>query len=131
MPVGSNPVVRRPSTLIGLLVLVLVGGCAHKPLVSENKGRELKNEGPVIADTASGQVRGTLSEGIRVFKGIAYGGPTSGRNRFKPPVRPEPWSGVRDALEYGPRCAQSSALGTVVAAEVVEALVTRDTQAIS
>jgi para-nitrobenzyl esterase len=57
-------------------------------------------EGPVIADTASGQVRGVLSEGIRVFKGIPYGGPTSGKNRFMPPVKPEPWSGVRDAVEY-------------------------------
>ncbi|MFE8597771.1 carboxylesterase/lipase family protein [Archangium violaceum] len=131
MPSGINPVVRRPSALVGLLALVLAGGCAHKPLVSENKARELKNEGPVIADTASGQVRGVLSEGIRVFKGIPYGGPTSGKNRFMPPVKPEPWSGVRDAIEYGPRCAQRSAIGTAVSREVVAALVTPDTQAMS
>jgi para-nitrobenzyl esterase len=131
MPSGSNFAVRRPSAVIGLLALVLVGGCAHKPIVTENKGRELKNEGPVIADTASGQVRGVLSEGIRVFKGIAYGGPTSGKNRFMPPVKPEPWSGVRDAVEYGPRCAQRSAIGAGVAREVVAALVTPDTKAMS
>ncbi|WPB81393.1 carboxylesterase/lipase family protein [Archangium violaceum] len=131
MSSGINPVVRRPSALIGLLALVLAGGCAHKPLVTENKARELKNEGPVIADTASGQVRGVLSEGIRVFKGIPYGGPTSGKNRFMPPVKPEPWSGVRDAIEYGPRCAQRSAIGTAVSREVVAALVTPDTQAMS
>ena len=131
MPSGNNPVVRRPSALIGLLALVLMSGCAHKPLVTENKGRELKNEGPVIADTASGQVRGVLSEGIRVFKGIPYGGPTSGKNRFMPPVKPESWSGVRDALEYGPRCAQRSAIGAGVAREVVAALVTPDTKAMS
>ncbi|WP_375765683.1 carboxylesterase/lipase family protein [Archangium gephyra] len=131
MPSGSTLALRRPSCLIGLLALVLLGGCAHKPLVTENKGRELKNEGPVLADTASGQVRGVLSEGIRIFKGIPYGGPTSGKNRFMPPVRPESWSGVRDALEYGPRCAQRSAIGAGVAREVVAALVTPDTKAMS
>jgi para-nitrobenzyl esterase len=130
MPSGNN-LVRRPSTLIGLLALVLLSGCAHKPLVTENKGRELKIEGPVIADTASGQVRGVLSEGIRVFKGIPYGGPTSGKNRFMPPVKPEPWSGVREAVEYGPRCAHRSAIGAGVAREVIAALVTPDTQAMS
>jgi para-nitrobenzyl esterase len=131
MPSGKNLVVRRSSTLIGLLALVLLSGCAHKPLVTENKGRELKIEGPVIADTASGQVRGVLSEGIRVFKGIPYGGPTSGKNRFMPPVKPEPWSGVREAVEYGPRCAHRSAIGAGVSREVIAALVTPDTQAMS
>lgn len=122
---------RSGSRLIGMLALLLASGCAHKQLATENKGRELKNEGPVIADTKSGQVRGALSEGIRVFKGIPYGGPTSGKNRFMPPVPPEPWSGVRDALEYGPRCAQRSAIGTAVAREIVAALVTPDNPAIS
>lgn len=131
MPSGSNLAVRRRSTLIGLLALVLMSGCAHKQFATENKGRELKNEGPVIAETANGQVRGTLSEGIRVFKGIPYGAPTSGKNRFMPPVRPEPWSGVRDALEWSPRCAQRSAIGGGVAPEVVATLVTPDTRVTS
>jgi para-nitrobenzyl esterase len=100
-------------------------------VVSENKGRELPDQGPVIADTAQGQVRGATYDGIRTFKGIAYGGPTSGGNRFLPPTRPESWSGVRDALEYGPRCAQRSAIGEAVSPEVVAALITPDTKAMS
>ncbi|MFY0576611.1 hypothetical protein ACN28S_21750 [Cystobacter fuscus] len=60
--------------------------CPHPR--SENKARESQDQGPVLADTAQGQVRGATLDGIRAFKGIAYGGPTSGKNRFMPPRGP-------------------------------------------
>ncbi|WNG17227.1 carboxylesterase/lipase family protein [Cystobacter fuscus] len=127
---GRPSVVSASSALVGLLACVLASGCAHTPR-SENKAREAQDQGPVIADTAQGQVRGATLDGIRVFKGIAYGGPTSGKNRFMPPTRPESWSGVKDALAFGPRCAQRSAIGANVAREVVSALVTPDTKEMS
>jgi para-nitrobenzyl esterase len=65
---------------------------------------------PVTADTASGKVRGTEVNGIRIFKGIPYGASTAGQNRFMPPASPARWSGVRDALEYGPTAPQTAAL---------------------
>ena len=45
-----------------------------------------------VADTASGKVRGVMIETINVFKGIPYGAPTSGKNRFMPPVKPVAWT---------------------------------------
>src|SRR5579862_121506 len=54
-----------------------------------------------IAETASGRVRGLVNAGVCAFKGIPYGAPTGGRNRFMPPRRPVAWPGVRDCFAYG------------------------------
>lgn len=56
---------------------------------------------PSIVETDAGKIRGAIANGIHVFKGVPYGASTSGKNRFMPPVKPQPWSGIRDALHYG------------------------------
>ncbi|BET65529.1 carboxylesterase/lipase family protein [Opitutales bacterium ASA1] len=58
-----------------------------------------------MASTRSGLVRGYVDDGILAFKGIPYGADTATR-RFRPPLPPTPWSGVRDATEFGPRAVQ-------------------------
>jgi para-nitrobenzyl esterase len=57
--------------------------------------------GGAIAETRYGKVRGISENGVHRFLGIRYGADTGGTNRFQPPVRPEPWTGVRDAVEWG------------------------------
>src|SRR5512138_1707562 len=59
-----------------------------------------------LTSTRSGEVRGSLDQGIYVFKGIPYGAATGGSNRFMPPREPKSWRGVRSSLEYGPSCPQ-------------------------
>ncbi len=59
-----------------------------------------------MAETASGKLRGAHAGCIHSFKGVPYGASTAGRNRFRPPQPPAAWTGVRDALSYGPRAWQ-------------------------
>src|SRR5258707_3373731 len=56
------------------------------------------------AETTAGKIRGFRRNGIYVFKGVPYGASTAGARRFMPPVKPEPWTGIRNALQYGRAC---------------------------
>jgi para-nitrobenzyl esterase len=54
-----------------------------------------------LANTTCGKLRGRVEAGTIVFRGVPYGADTSGKNRFLPPRKPAPWTGVRDAVEWG------------------------------
>jgi para-nitrobenzyl esterase len=58
-----------------------------------------------VARTTAGRVRGYLDNGISVFRGVRYGATTAGR-RFQPPLPPQPWTDIRDAIDYGPAAPQ-------------------------
>jgi para-nitrobenzyl esterase len=81
-------------------VLAAVSGA----LLSSAQGADDKF---VVAETAFGKVRGIDADGIKTFKGIPYGANTTGKNRFMPPADPTKWTGVRDALAYGPSAPQT------------------------
>jgi para-nitrobenzyl esterase len=59
----------------------------------------------VTAQTSAGPVRGTVEQGVHVFRGVRYGADTATR-RFLPPLPPAPWDAVQDATNYGLSCPQ-------------------------
>ncbi|ALL14329.1 carboxylesterase/lipase family protein [Caulobacter henricii] len=61
---------------------------------------------PVVT-TTNGRVRGARADGVHVFKGLRYGADTGGARRFMPPVKPQPWTDVQEALAYGAASPQS------------------------
>ncbi|MES2626203.1 MAG: carboxylesterase family protein [Pseudomonadota bacterium] len=59
--------------------------------------------------TQNGPVAGSVSgnPAVMVFKGLPYAAPPVGENRWRAPQPVAPWSDVRPATEYGPRCVQN------------------------
>jgi len=62
-----------------------------------------------VVETTSGKVQGIATAGIKEFKGIPYGANTGGKNRFMPPRKPAPWTGVRECFGHGQICPQTPA----------------------
>jgi para-nitrobenzyl esterase len=77
-------------------------------LATRALGQDVRGLSPsAIVQTTGGRVRGVVSDRVSAFFGIPYGANTAGVGRFMPPARPQPWTGVRDALQYGPRSPQA------------------------
>jgi para-nitrobenzyl esterase len=62
-----------------------------------------------VVETTYGKVQGIANAGIKEFKGIPYGAPTGGKDRFMPPKKAEAWTGVRECMGYGHICPQTIA----------------------
>ncbi len=60
----------------------------------------------VVVETAAGRLRGGVSNGVAVFKGVPYGESVSGRRRWQRSSPVTSWCGIRDAREFGPRAVQ-------------------------
>ncbi len=66
----------------------------------------------VIPETVkidSGQLQGTVQEGVRVFKGVPFAAPPVGPLRWREPQPVAKWEGVRKADKYGNACMQNNA----------------------
>ncbi|MCO1581184.1 carboxylesterase family protein [Crossiella sp. SN42] len=66
-----------------------------------------------LAPTGSGWVRGRVTAEHRVYQGIPY----AEAARWQPPHPPRPWTGVREATQPGPACAQAGKPGEVRGSE--------------
>jgi len=60
----------------------------------------------VSVETTLGRVRGYIDTRVNSFRGIPYAASAAGPNRFLPPRKAQPWTGVRDAIELGHRSPQ-------------------------
>ncbi len=65
--------------------------------------------------TRAGRLRGNQELGAAVFRGIPFAKPPLGGLRFTAPEPVQSWSGVRDALAYGPPPPQSGQVSAVAA----------------
>jgi carboxylesterase type B len=57
----------------------------------------------VVVETSKGKIRGSNEIGVTIFKGVPYAAPPFGANRLRPPQPVVGWSGIRDALDWGPK----------------------------
>jgi len=71
-------------------------GCASSTVIA--------SDAATVAETNAGKIRGFKRNGVYIFKGVPYGASTAGARRFMPPVKPEPWKEIRNALQYGRVC---------------------------
>lgn len=60
----------------------------------------------MIRTTTGGDVRGIAERRILAWRGIPYASPPVAERRFRAPIPPTPWRGVRDAQAFGPAAPQ-------------------------
>jgi para-nitrobenzyl esterase len=91
---SSNPLPPSPAPQAAL----------HEPQAPCRPAKVVTSNEATVVEISSGKVRGYKRNGVYIYKGVPYGASTSGANRFMPSVKPEPWSGIRNALQYGRAC---------------------------
>ncbi|MFT4198392.1 MAG: carboxylesterase family protein [Pseudoxanthomonas sp.] len=62
-------------------------------------------QAPVVV-VDGGRLQGAAEADVAVFRGIPYAAAPVGELRWRPPLPPLPWSGVRDARRFGNDCPQ-------------------------
>lgn len=90
-----------------VLVAATLQSCGRK---SADDQALLVGDGIAVAETQYGRIQGYVYNKVYHFLGIPYGASTEGKNRFMPPVAPEPWDGVLRTMCYGDSAPQGSPL---------------------
>ena len=103
---GRREFIGRVSAMAGGIIAApaIVSALGERPMLAKKSAAP----GSVAAKTREGQLRGLADEnGVISFKGVRYAESPAGENRFKPPVKLRPWTGVRDAVTYGSQAIQA------------------------
>ncbi|MCW6004402.1 carboxylesterase family protein [Micromonospora sp. CPCC 205371] len=66
---------------------------------------------PGVVRVDSGWLRGNVADDHVSYSAIPYAAPPVGEHRWRPPVRPRPWAGVRDATTQSTPCPQRGMQG--------------------
>jgi para-nitrobenzyl esterase len=92
------------ASALGMASPIMVSSCSTpQAQIKDDKDDQILFIGDdiALADTEYGKVRGYILRDIFHFLGVPYGADTSGKNRFRPPQKPESWQGVRDTIWWG------------------------------
>lgn len=98
----SRPGLDR-RTFLGLSALA--AGTLALGDAARAQNRRAARDGATV-ETTAGRVRGFREGGSFGFKGVPYGASTAADGRYRRPVKPAPWTGVRDTVALGPRSPQ-------------------------
>ncbi|MDZ4760335.1 MAG: carboxylesterase family protein [Alphaproteobacteria bacterium] len=102
-PFGSRRALLKAS--VAMIAFASTGALAACTEAAEETA-VAADPNPVVA-TRAGQVRGSIEDGISVFKGVRYGADTS-TTRFAAPQPAAPWDGVVDAMAYASSAPQAA-----------------------
>jgi para-nitrobenzyl esterase len=80
--------------------------CALAGLVATTAERLAAQSQPAVVRVEGGELQGVVTDGVASFKGVPFAAPPVGDLRWRPPQPAAPWSGVRQAAEFGADCMQ-------------------------
>ncbi len=90
----------RATTLLLCLLAAMGAGTAA------SSQTPAPSQTPAVVRVESGQLQGLVHDGVASFKGIPFAAPPVGDLRWRPPQPAAPWTGVRQAAEFGADCMQ-------------------------
>jgi para-nitrobenzyl esterase len=100
---GSRRALLKAS--VGFAALAASGGVLAACGKPEATTAANVDANPVV-ETQAGIVRGSVEDGVSVFKGVRYGADTA-TTRFAAPKPPAPWTGIVDATAYAASAPQA------------------------
>ena len=93
----------RANSLVAVLA-VMLAAVGSTPAAAGDGGR-WSDYGNLIVRTGGGLLQGAAADGVESYLGIPYAAPPVGTLRWRSPRMVAPWAGIRDATQYGNRCA--------------------------